>query len=159
MSYTKRTLENLAGLNSKFRKKVEIFLQAAEGIATKHGITIEVLSGYRSYAVQASLYAQGRTRPGHIVTRAKPGSSFHNYGLAIDLGLFAGGKYLDETAPSRADRIYKELSILAGQLDIEWAGNWTSFCETPHFQKTYGFSIAQLREKLAAASGDIQLLV
>src|SRR3989304_316651 len=33
---------------------------------------------YRSPAEQAQLYAQGRTKPGKIVTYAKPGQSKHN---------------------------------------------------------------------------------
>jgi peptidoglycan L-alanyl-D-glutamate endopeptidase CwlK len=83
--YSKRTLENLSGLNRKARAKFEAFLSAAEPILTKHGVTFEVLSGLRSYAQQAALFAQGRTKPGKIVTNARPGSSWHNYGLAIDV--------------------------------------------------------------------------
>ena len=159
MSYSKRTLENLSGLNKKFRAKFEAFLAAAQPIAAKHGITIEVISGLRSWQQQAALFAQGRTKPGRIVTKARPGSSWHNYGLAADLGLFAGGKYLDEAAPSRADRIYKELGALAVSLGIEWAGNWKSFQETPHFQWTAGQTLAQLRVKLPSVGYDVQKLV
>lgn len=55
-----------------------------------------IVSGYRSNAEQAQLYAQGRTqseianrvskqgRDG-AVTDAPPGSSAHNYGLAVDV--------------------------------------------------------------------------
>lgn len=44
-----------------------------------------VTEGYRSGARQDQLYAQGRTRPGEIVTNAKAGQSAHNYGLAVDI--------------------------------------------------------------------------
>ena len=158
MNYTKRTLENLSGLNKKFRVLIETFLQRSDAIAKEFNITIEILSGYRSSAQQAALYAQGRTKPGKIVTKAKSGTSFHNYGIAVDLGLFCDGKYLDKTNPVRADRIYKQLAIIAESLGIEWAGNWKTFSETPHFQKTYGMTISQLREKLAQV-GDIQKLI
>jgi peptidoglycan L-alanyl-D-glutamate endopeptidase CwlK len=157
--YTKRTLENLSGLNRKFRVKAEAFLAAATVIATAHGVTIEVISGLRSWAQQAALYAQGRTKPGNIVTKARPGSSWHNYGLAIDLGLFAGGKYLDSAAPARAAKIYKELGALAASMGIEWAGNWKSFPEGPHFQWTNGMTLAQLREKMPLVNHDVQKLV
>lgn len=157
--YTKRTLENLSGLNKKFRVKAEAFLAAAQPIAEKHVITIEVISGLRSWAQQSALYAQGRTKPGRIVTKARPGSSYHNYGLAIDLGLFAGGKYLDEADPRRADRIYRELGALAATLGLEWAGNWKSFPETPHFQWSNGMTITQLRAKMEAVGYDVQKLV
>lgn len=157
--YSKRTLENLSGLNKKFRAKAEQFLAAAQSIAQRNGITIEVISGLRSWAQQSALYAQGRTKPGRIVTKARPGSSYHNYGLAIDLGLFASGKYLDEADPRRADRIYRELGALAATMGLEWAGNWKSFPEGPHFQWTNGMTITQLRAKMEAVGYDVQKLV
>jgi peptidoglycan L-alanyl-D-glutamate endopeptidase CwlK len=156
---TKRTIESLSGLNKKFRAKLEAFLHAAQPIAEKHGITIEVISGLRSWQQQAALYAQGRTKPGPIVTKARPGSSWHNYGLAADLGLFANGKYLDAAVPTKAHRIYKELGALAATMGIEWAGNWKSFPEGPHFQWTAGQSLAALKLKLPAVGYDVQKLV
>lgn len=39
----------------------------------------------RTMAAQAAIYAQGRTKPGKVVSKAPPGSSAHNYGLAVDL--------------------------------------------------------------------------
>ena len=158
--HSKRTLENLSGLNRKARAKFEAFLAAAAPIFTKHGVTFEVLSGLRSYSQQAALYAQGRTRPGKIVTKARPGSSWHNYGLAMDLGLFRSGVYLDEKNPALADRVYAELGALAKTMDIEWAGYWTSFQETPHFQYRPGIpSIAAAKAKLEAAGLDVQKML
>jgi peptidoglycan L-alanyl-D-glutamate endopeptidase CwlK len=157
--YTKRTLENLSGLNKKFRARAEQFLAAAQLIAERHGITIEVISGLRTWQQQAALYAQGRTKPGRIVTKARPGSSWHNYGLAIDLGLFAGGRYLDEAAPKRAQQIYKELGSLAADMGLEWAGTWKTFPEGPHFQWTNGMNLATAREKLISVNYDIQKIV
>lgn len=40
--------------------------------------------GFRTYPEQMTLWAQGRTVPGKIVTHAKGGQSAHNFGLAID---------------------------------------------------------------------------
>lgn len=50
-------------------------------------------SGYRSFDDQAQLYNKGRVWPGNIVTKAAPGLSFHNYGLATDWEYFVDGKY------------------------------------------------------------------
>lgn len=44
-----------------------------------HGI-----SGYRSVTEQNDLFAQGRTKPGNIVTKARGGESYHNFAVAID---------------------------------------------------------------------------
>lgn len=157
--HSKRTLEALAGLNKKFRAKVETFLAALDPVKVKHGITIEVISGLRSYQQQAALFAQGRTKPGKIVTRARPGSSWHNYGLAIDLGLFKAGKYLDESNPALADRIYAEIAVIATAQGIEWAGHWKTFTETPHFQDRFGMTLSQAGAKLQAVNYDVQKLV
>ncbi|CAB5225381.1 D-alanyl-D-alanine carboxypeptidase [uncultured Caudovirales phage] len=156
---TKRTIENLGSLNKKAAAKFEPFLVAVESAMAAKGVTVEVISGLRSWAAQAALYASGRTKPGRIVTKAKPGSSWHNYGLAIDLGLFKNGVYLDEKKPAEADKLYAEIGKIAAKLGIEWAGNWKSFQETPHFQVTFGMSLAQAREKMESNGKDIQKLV
>lgn len=157
--FTKRTLENLASLNKKARAKLEPFLLEAQALVAATGITIEVISGLRSWQQQAALYAQGRTKPGNTVTKARAGSSWHNYGLAIDLALFRAGVYLDEVKPSTADLIYRQLGQLAKKHGIEWAGNWKSFQETPHFQFTFGLTLAQARARMEATGFDHQKLV
>lgn len=157
--FTKRTLENLASLNRKARAKLEPFVIAAQEVMASRGVTVEVISGLRSWQQQAALFAQGRTKPGRIVTKARAGSSWHNYGLAIDLGLFAKGTYLDERQPAFAAELYAELGKLASSMGIEWAGNWRSFPEGPHFQVTFGLTLAAAREKMQAVDYDHQRLV
>lgn len=158
MSFSKRTLENLAGLNKKARVKLEAFVIAAQEAMSKHQVTVEVISGLRSWQQQAALYAQGRTKPGKIVTKARPGSSWHNYGLAIDLGLFRAGKYLDAAEPKLAAMLYSELGRLAATQGVEWAGTWKSFPEGPHFQVTFGLSLAAARRQMEANGQDVQKL-
>ena len=156
---TKRTIENLGSLNKKALAKFDPFLVVVEKVMAAKGVTVEVISGLRSWAAQAALYAQGRTKPGPIVTKARPGSSWHNYGLAIDLGLFKNGVYLDEKKPAEADKLYAEIGRIAEVHGIEWAGNWKNFTETPHFQVTFGQTLAQVRAKMESNGQDIQKLV
>jgi peptidoglycan L-alanyl-D-glutamate endopeptidase CwlK len=156
---TKRTIENLGSLNKKAFAKFDPFLVGVEKVMAAKGVTVEVISGLRSWAAQAALYAQGRTKPGRIVTKARPGSSWHNYGLAIDLGLFKDGSYLDEAKPSVADKLYAEIGRIAEIHGIEWAGNWKSFTETPHFQITFGKTLPELREKLPQVNYDVNKLI
>ncbi len=152
--HSKRTLEKLAGLHPRARFLFEAFILAAYQLGEKEGIQVQVISGLRTYAQQNALYAQGRTTRGPIVTNAKAGQSWHNFGLAIDLGLFKGGKYLDDAAPRAADAFYKKLGALASTHGIEWAGNWTTFQETPHFQITFGLTLARARALLKDAGGN-----
>src|ERR1035437_2436669 len=56
------------------------------------GIDLLIISTYRDLASQAALYAQGRTLPGDIVTKAKPGMSYHNWHVAIDAIAVVNGK-------------------------------------------------------------------
>lgn len=156
---TKRTIENLGSLNKKAAAKFEPFIIQVEAFLLPKGVTVEVISGLRSWAAQAALYAQGRTKPGRIVTKARPGSSWHNYGLAIDLGLFKNGVYLDDKKPAEADKLYAEIGKIAAAHGIEWAGNWKSFTETPHFQVTFGKTLAELREKMPAVGYDVNKLI
>lgn len=159
MTRTKRTVENLGSLNKKALIKFEPFLQEAELAMGAEGVTVEVISGLRSYSAQAALYAQGRTKPGPIVTKARPGSSWHNFGLAIDLGLFKSGLYLDEKKPAYADKLYATIGEIAAMHGIEWAGIWKSFTETPHFQVTFGLTLATARAKLEANNLDVQKII
>jgi len=104
---------------------------SARALVTKaaaDGITIKVISGLRTYDEQNDLYAQGRTKPGRIVTNARGGHSNHNFGIAFDVGVFEGGQYLDESPK------YKAVGVLGMDLGLEWGGNWKTIQDEPHFQ-------------------------
>lgn len=81
----------VSGLWPPFAGAVLYLLQWAD----HYQLTGSIVSGYRSYQEQRDLYAQGRTPAeianrvskrgtGGTVTDAWPGSSAHNYGLAVD---------------------------------------------------------------------------
>lgn len=70
-----RSRKNLEGLNKKVQPTFVELMQIAKAIAKRYSVEIKIISGHRSYFDQAALYAKGRTKPGHIVTYAKPGYS------------------------------------------------------------------------------------
>lgn len=72
---------NLDHLQSEFRLRADALLR----LALAEGHPLIVTEGWRSPERQAVLYAQGRTAPGPVVTRAKTGQSLHEYGLAVDV--------------------------------------------------------------------------
>ncbi len=96
--------------------------------ARENGIAINIISGTRGYAEQDALYAQGRSTAGAIVTNARGGYSSHNFGIAFDIGVFSGHRYLPESP------LYKAVGALGMELALEWGGNWTSIVDQPHFQ-------------------------
>jgi peptidoglycan L-alanyl-D-glutamate endopeptidase CwlK len=107
------------------------------------GVTILITQALRTWAEQDALYAQGRTTPGKIVTQAKGGQSYHNFGLAFDIvPIDAIGKADWDTshpAWATAEEIGKSLGL-------EWGGDWTSFKDLPHFQLSGGVTLESLRE-------------
>jgi peptidoglycan L-alanyl-D-glutamate endopeptidase CwlK len=94
------------------------------------GVEMRVTQGLRTYAEQDAIFAQGRNgHKGKIVTNAKGGQSFHNFGIAVDLCPFVDGKarFDDEKA---FDSIGEEALIVG----LEWGGNWKKIKDRPHIQ-------------------------
>jgi peptidoglycan L-alanyl-D-glutamate endopeptidase CwlK len=102
--------------------------------AALHGIQIRIISGLRSYAEQDELYAQGRSKPGDIVTKVRGGYSNHNFGIAFDVGVFEGNRYLGSSPK------YKAVGALGKELGLEWGGSWKNFVDEPHFQLRPGWA-------------------
>lgn len=119
--------------------------------AALSGMTIKIICGFRTYAEQNALYAQGRTAPGNIVTKAKGGYSNHNFGIAFDVGVFEGNKYLGDSPK------YKAVGVLGTDMGLEWGGNWKTISDQPHFQLRPGWAskmkesemLAELRNRVA----------
>ncbi|MNB86275.1 Peptidoglycan L-alanyl-D-glutamate endopeptidase CwlK precursor [compost metagenome] len=114
-----------------------------------HGVPIIITQGLRTIAEQDGLYAQGRTKPGQIVTNAKGGYSYHNFGVAIDFALLLpdGGVSWDTKRDGDGDGVadWSEVVTDAKRLGWEWGGDWTSFKDLPHFQMDFGLSTADYR--------------
>ena len=110
-------------------------------LAYKEGINIIITQGFRSIEEQNELYAQGRTKPGKIVTNAKGGYSYHNFGLAFDFAVLNP----DGSVNWNVDEKWKRVGQLGKSLGLEWGGDWRSFKDYPHFQYTFGLSLADLR--------------
>ena len=112
--------------------------KADEVIAEMHtfGYSVMVYQGFRSFAEQDALYAQGRTKPGQIVTNAKGGYSLHNYGCAVDL------VFIDNGRPSWDEKYpWHILGQIGKKHGFEWGGDWPSFPDRPHLQITFGHTL------------------
>lgn len=104
-------------------------------------IKLRVAEALRSIKDQDKLYAQGRTQPGNIVTWTRGGSSFHNYGLAIDVYLLN-----DDGTIDLVNELPPEVVEIALQEGFEWGGNWTpEKRDPPHFEMTFGQTLQQLK--------------
>jgi peptidoglycan L-alanyl-D-glutamate endopeptidase CwlK len=124
---------SLDDLNPKVKKLAEQFIKACKDAS----IDILIYSTYRDAESQNELYAQGRTKPGRIVTNAKAGFSYHNWRCAFDFVPIVNGKARwDDSAA------YAKCGAIAEDLGFEWAGRWSGkLKETAHLQFTGGLSI------------------
>lgn len=107
---------------------------------------------YRTNKEQDELFAK---RP--KVTSAKGGQSIHNYGLAFDIVVLydTDGNGSLETASwdERKDVDKKDGSEWMQVVNFfkskgwSWGGDWKSFRDSPHFEKTYGNTWRTLQAK------------
>lgn len=92
----------------------------------KEGIkNIFITETYRSPARQKYLYAQGRTRPGQIVTWTL--NSNHSGRLAWDIACSPPKSLYDVATLNKVGDI-------ARKLGITWGGNWSKNIDRPHFE-------------------------
>ena len=116
------------------------------------GIKVQISSGFRSNEDQAYIYGQGRPNyiwngkvygsKGSIVSNAPPGTSIHNYGLAIDYFLVSedGNNSLWTVNDN-----WKRVATIAKSMGFEWGGDWKNFKDYPHLQYNQGLTIADLK--------------
>ncbi len=119
-----RSERNIATLLPQVQPLARALIESAAAI----GIAIKVISGTRTYEEQNALYEQGRSKAGRVVTNARGGYSNHNFGIAFDIGVFQGGRYIAESPA------YKAVGALGIKLGLEWGGNWKTIQDEPHFQ-------------------------
>lgn len=144
---TKNLLETIVGLykailakkpqtGSKYQLKPLVDRIATELIEEMAilGHPIRITEGYRSPERQNDLYAQGRSTPGNIVTNAKAGESFHNYGVAFDVVFVEGGYSVPEAQ-------WQRLGLRGEKLGLEWGGRWVNFVDRPHFEMKLGYTL------------------
>jgi peptidoglycan L-alanyl-D-glutamate endopeptidase CwlK len=147
-----RSAKFIATLSPEVRDAFIAFIVDAKELVAQNGLDYKVICGTRTFEEQAALYAKGRTAPGPKVTNAKPGSSMHNFGLAIDCGVFKGKVYMDGSTPADAklaDLMHKHASTLCAKHKLRWGGNFKSIYDAPHFEYDTPYSLADLRVRRA----------
>ncbi len=139
----------IATLHPLVKEKVKEFIIRAE---KELGIKLRVVSAFRSWSEQTKLYNRpfdGKDNDGdglideanEKVTNAKAGQSYHNFGLAVDVVEIKNGKAIWKNP--NWDKVAK----LGKSIGLKWGGDWKSFKDKPHFQYTFGLSLAELRKR------------
>ena len=140
-------------------------------MAADAGVPFIVTQTLRTQEEQQFLFAKGRTAPGEpcyhngirvpvgscqqhplgvTVTKAEPGNSYHEYGLAYDVALVdktTGKPHWKEAEDAnfntRGD--FTDIGEIGEQIGLEWGGRWTRFPDMPHFQYRGGLTLADLK--------------
>lgn len=153
-----KTLDRIELLHPAIRDKVSA---AYEKVCNRLNgrATLRFAYTLRTFKEQDDLFALGRTvvkdakgNKVKIVTNAKGGQSFHNYGLAWDIVLIIDGKdaswdtLKDFDGDHTADWMEAVEEFKA--IGAEWGGDWKgSLNDKPHFQFSFGYTWKQLLEK------------
>lgn len=129
----------LEDLHKYLRPLADLFLKKLKDA----DIDVLVTCTYRSNQEQDSLYEQGRTKPGSIVTNARGGQSEHNFMVdgkpsakAFDIVPISNGKCMWDTSHTSwksISNIWKD-GVSNDQFYLDWYGRPDAiFREYPHF--------------------------
>lgn len=137
----------LQKLHPKLREEAILLFAQAEAKLTgpaKPRVTFTL----RTFQEQQDIYDQGRTKPGPIVTNAKPGSSYHNWGMAFDFCLVIAGTQVswDSIKDFDGDLVsdWMEVVNVFKAAGWTWGGDWHTIVDKPHLEKTFGLHWTQL---------------
>lgn len=150
------TSSRVALLHPAIRDEVAATIDAIEANLPLNS-KVRIVQGLRTIDEQNALFAQGRTKEGQIVTNARGGKSYHNYGLAIDFAIMYdkdnNGSFevlswdlnydFDKDGISDWQEVVKAFKAKG----YEWGGDWHSITDNPHLQKTFGYTVTQLYQK------------
>jgi peptidoglycan LD-endopeptidase CwlK len=113
---------------------VALLAQRFLDLTRANKLDVHIYNAFRSWNEQDRLYAQGRTMPGQVVTNARGGDSYHNWGLAFDAVPYENGKESTDL------NLFKKMGQLGQQVGLEWGGTFISIVDLPHFQYTFGLN-------------------
>lgn len=111
-----RSLARLEGVDPRLVRVVKLAIEISP-------VDFTVVEGVRAAARQKELYAQGRTKPGKVVTWTL--KSKHVEGKAVDLAPWVDGA-IDWSDLAKFDAIAKAMRAAAAELGvaIRWGANW-----------------------------------
>lgn len=125
--------QSIEDLTPDTQQAVKRFLALAED----NGIHLKVVSTLRTCADQAEIYAQGRTKPGPVVSNAPGCRSWHVFGRAVDVLIVNSNGSLQ----MQADPRYEVLGDIAEGIGFVWGGR---FNDPGHFEYHPGIKIGDL---------------
>ena len=125
-------LVRLRGCHPDLKARVVTLIATLE----QQGLDLVLTQGVRSVAQQQALFAQGRSKPGKIVTNCDGLVKVSNhqpkadgYGYAVDVAWRIDGVITWEGP-------WYRLGVLAAEHGLVWGGSWLNFPDRPHLELT-----------------------
>lgn len=147
MKVSERNKQNIAKLHPLVQNLAWQFIEACNA----KNICVLIYSTLRSYDEQQKLWQQGRDENGNkigkTVTNAKPGYSWHNFGLAWDCVVVKNGK------ADWSQESYKKIGPIGQQLGMAWGanqkhgGNYKTINDMPHFEYHPNLTLKEARQR------------
>lgn len=150
-TFDPRSERNIQTLLPEMQKRARLILGVGKKRQPVTGLSCVILSGTRTYVEQNRLYA---LRP--KVTNAHGGESNHNFGIAVDIGLFANNHYLTG-ANATEEKAYRDFAeaVKRDVHDIAWGGDWVSFKDYPHYEFKTDKTLKEIRRLFEAGASFI----
>ena len=154
----KLTISRINLLHPKVREEVMKIYVEKIAPALTNGVYCRFTHTLRTFQEQEELYKIGRTKlvdaEGNrlgIVTKARGGQSYHNYGLALDFCIMESRtatwdvtKDMDKDGKPDWFEVIDTFKESGYESGADWKGKLRDF---PHIQKTFGYSVKELLEK------------
>lgn len=156
----KKTLEKVSDTGAKInnssyleelhpvaRKKFEKFLNE---IIAYTGFSPIITSGYRSFEKQAQLKREN-------AKNAAPGTSKHNFGLAIDINLLKNGRLIRKSSPKK-EWLDSGVISIANRNGLNWGGEFKNYYDPVHFEVDFPTSkLLELKKKQGLPGNKLQI--
>lgn len=131
---------------TKLHPKLQQTIQTLKPLWASAGLNVGIGECVRTVEEQDELYAQGRTKPGPIVTNARGVDymSQHQWGIAFDFFQNDPAEpYPDpETSP-----FWVNVANIAKSQGLAWGGEWTDIVDRPHlYMSQWGDTPIPLRD-------------
>ena len=136
LTWDDETNNKILELHPLIRQRATNFVNRLDN---EFNIRVRITSGLRTWDQQARLFNQGRTTPGNIVTNARAGESYHNYGLALDVVEINNGVALYDN-PN-----WEFIGSIGIEEGFFWGGNFTTLLDLPHFEARFNLTTNQIR--------------
>lgn len=142
-------MRDITALHPELQEKLQKTIEDCKAAGT----IIKIGECLRTVEEQEALYAQGRTKPGNIVTNAR-GTSYssqHQWGIAADFYLSMdvdGDGKINDDSFNDATGLFSKVGRIAKENGLGWGGDWKSPVDKPHlYLPHWGSTTKQLKQK------------